>query len=1327
MARPSESASESSETLERAAPGGAPRPASGGRRRPRLLPARLLSLISALLATTLAASSISTSVRAGDRATVQVIHTGDLAVARFSGTSPSKTTETSESSEATEGDAEAGSQPAPAPADSRGATAFIDLDGASVRIYHEPADHGRGGGDAPLTLAPPFEVTARQIGQVFGLAFDDGRRQGAGAPIPNLYAAATSRYGVRIVVPDRDGDGRPEVASKGGPGARFMPGQWGAELGGGPGAIWKIDGRTGAVSLFAEVTLDGVPNSGPGLGQIAFDGAHRQLFVSDLDTGMIHRFDLAGNDLGHFDHGVRGRPQIGLPPVPHDPQRRMEITSPAFSSADPATWGLAAPERLIEGLAVRDGRLYYTTRKPLKVWSVGIRDDGSFADDVRAELDILSLDVASGNDRAGRLRSPIIDIAFDADGTLLIAEEVAEAVAAADAARGNSGAGEAVQHGGGEAAQHRGGEAAQHRGGDAALRGALESAQQSGRPKPGRLRKRIRRKRILRYRRGRPSDAQAPGPWTALPAAHVRDLAQNRRRALALGDPLGLGESGAGRAVLGVSLRCEAGIAGRPIPCRIAVSNSGMAAPAGPVRVEAALAAGLDAAGGGPGGVIAGLTPDGTDWECRAASPKWVTCVVPGSALGPGVVRTFDIALAALGGGRLSSCAKATYRRRANDEALAQTPETCAEGGIDIVVSQTGDETCAPGQLCTLQVQLSNRGGDDFVGPVALTDALLGGAQAEIVAITPPLGCATMPRGLPFSCRAQLRLPAGARRTHSIRLRLPQTASARTSSKGATLTNCVSLTDPGGLVAADGTATPPDESGPGTPGIVACHTFRVAAKPPACVGGMVRNRSGLCACPGRTRWDGRRCFAGDGGRPVSTRPKTPPGPTAPPDGRPTPPLIGPTCPPDRLAFRRRADVPAGWLRMRRTRNGITIWCAKPRRPSRGPRCRKGWYPFKARAAIPEGWRRYRARRNGRVIWCAKPRSIAPRCPRGWRRIARPADAPKGWPVMVVDGIGAAGQRFAIYCTRPTQRRCPKTRRKSNGGCCPKGTKADGNQCFPDRTTPPPSTCPKARRKSNGGCCPKGTKADGNQCFPDRTTPPPSTCPKARRKSNGGCCPKGTKADGNQCFPDRTTPPPTACPKPRRKSNGGCCPKGTKADGNQCFRDLVVPPPVQCPKARLKRNGGCCPLGMRAQGNRCVPRVITPPARDCPKLRRKRNGRCCPKGTRARGNRCLPRLIDTRPVLCPRAQRKKNGGCCPKGTRARGNRCIFVGIERKPRPACPKARRKRNGGCCPPGRVALGNRCVALDLKRKKRDGKSRDGKQRTIRLPRGLELQLKKQ
>ena len=176
-------------------------------------------------------------------------------------------------------------------------------------------------------------MLAKDVGQVFGVALDD-------ANPPNIYLAATSLFGLNIV--SRGRDGSPERRKKGGPGAGWMKGQFGLELQGGPGAIYKVDGRTGVVTLFANVTLDGVPNPAPGLGNLAYDAAHKQLFVSDLYTGMIHRFALDGRDLGApFDHGVTGlRRRASSGAVPFNPADRPNIANAALRQRGPGHLGL---------------------------------------------------------------------------------------------------------------------------------------------------------------------------------------------------------------------------------------------------------------------------------------------------------------------------------------------------------------------------------------------------------------------------------------------------------------------------------------------------------------------------------------------------------------------------------------------------------------------------------------------------------------------------------------------------------------------------------------------------------------------------------------------------------------------------------------------------------------------------------------------------------------------------------------------------------------------------------------------------------------------------
>lgn len=280
---------------------------------------------------------------------------------------------------------------------------FIDLEGYSARVV-DLQDPGAPPQAQLLSAPKPFTLTAGQIGQVFGVALDN-------ANPPNIYLAATSVYGLPIVVPAADGT--VQRSGLGGAGASFMPGLFGPPaLQGGPGSIWRVDGATGQVSLFANVALGGVPNSGPALGGLAFDPASGTLFVADRATGIIHGFDRQGRERTRFDHGVQGRQAAGLNAVAFDPARRLDITNPAFNSEDPSTWSLAPPERRVFALAVHAGRLYYSVADGMQVWSVAIAADGSLASNSRVEVQAVP----------GNAGSEISKIAFDDQGRMLLAE-----------------------------------------------------------------------------------------------------------------------------------------------------------------------------------------------------------------------------------------------------------------------------------------------------------------------------------------------------------------------------------------------------------------------------------------------------------------------------------------------------------------------------------------------------------------------------------------------------------------------------------------------------------------------------------------------------------------------------------------------------------------------------------------------------------------------------------------------------------------------------------------------------------------------------------------
>jgi hypothetical protein len=279
--------------------------------------------------------------------------------------------------------------------------ATIDLNGASVRII----DLQNMGGPQDARLVParaPFSITAGQVGQVFGVTLDN-------AVPPNIYVAASSAYGLHIVGPSPTGEMLHTRTVR--PGVAFMPGMWGqGASNGGPGSIWKIDGITGATTLFTNVILNGAANSGPALGNLAYDPDTNTLFAADRETGLIHRYAMNGAEVGRYDHGVEGRTAAGLAPVTFDPAKRLVITAPPFNPDRPDTWNYAAPERRPFALAVHRGRLFYSIAEGQQVWSVAISRD-------RVTEPTFELTVPPGN-----APSEISKITFDDQGRMLLAE-----------------------------------------------------------------------------------------------------------------------------------------------------------------------------------------------------------------------------------------------------------------------------------------------------------------------------------------------------------------------------------------------------------------------------------------------------------------------------------------------------------------------------------------------------------------------------------------------------------------------------------------------------------------------------------------------------------------------------------------------------------------------------------------------------------------------------------------------------------------------------------------------------------------------------------------
>lgn len=313
---------------------------------------------------------------------------------------------------------------------------LIDTQGISVSIVdvRNPSEPpiGQHWIDEPQRMF----VTASDVGQVFGVAI----AQRPDAEAATIFVASTAAYGLHML----DGD--------------WMPGMWGTD--GGPGTIYKLSPANGyRPEKFADVTLNGRQNTGAALGNIAYDKAHDRIFVTDLETGMIHSLDAeTGEDRGTFDHGNDGRVSFldvwsqqrqALDPVAFDPKSkaRIEECGAKFAS-DPSCWNLADFRRRVWGLKVRaddagNVRLYYSVwgsdgfgnpdwadsgdDRRNSVWSVGITEDGLFdTASVRREFFMPAFwpSMPRFGDKAGN-SNPVADITFPECSTqnvMLVAE-----------------------------------------------------------------------------------------------------------------------------------------------------------------------------------------------------------------------------------------------------------------------------------------------------------------------------------------------------------------------------------------------------------------------------------------------------------------------------------------------------------------------------------------------------------------------------------------------------------------------------------------------------------------------------------------------------------------------------------------------------------------------------------------------------------------------------------------------------------------------------------------------------------------------------------------
>lgn len=235
-----------------------------------------------------------------------------------------------------------------------------------------------GNAPPPNNMAPKYNGpaakpwTMQNLGSVFGVDIDH---------LGNIYVTSSSAYSIDAV-------------------GLF-----------GHGAIYKIDTGSGDIKQFAN--LPNVPDSSgqyPELGNIAFDCARKQFFVTNEDDGRIYRLDINGTVTGTFDHATG-----------------IVTTSGAAEPGDAP--GFAPLGERLWGVQVHNGRVYYAVWKEdcgnksanlavkNEIWSIALSNLSGNFDPADRRLELTVPDLA-GTD----FSNPTSDIAFSRDGKMLIAE-----------------------------------------------------------------------------------------------------------------------------------------------------------------------------------------------------------------------------------------------------------------------------------------------------------------------------------------------------------------------------------------------------------------------------------------------------------------------------------------------------------------------------------------------------------------------------------------------------------------------------------------------------------------------------------------------------------------------------------------------------------------------------------------------------------------------------------------------------------------------------------------------------------------------------------------
>jgi hypothetical protein len=249
--------------------------------------------------------------------------------------------------------------------------------------------------------------TAGNLGQVFGIALDN-------AGSPNIYVAASTGYGSVDLGYASSGNGvvQPFGTSETGPS--------------GPGAVYRLDGTTGAISTFALLPMgtSSLGNgAGPALGNICFDETSNRFYVSNFDDGRIYCLSATGAVIGTLTN-VSGPGTIAAGPIiTPDP-----LVDGRFHPLGERPWAVKTHNgRLYYSIWVEDaGRL--NTARANEIWSIATGGVSGFSGSAQLEFSVSPMpDPIFTNvlfPFPGQGSNPVSDISFDSTGRMMIAERV---------------------------------------------------------------------------------------------------------------------------------------------------------------------------------------------------------------------------------------------------------------------------------------------------------------------------------------------------------------------------------------------------------------------------------------------------------------------------------------------------------------------------------------------------------------------------------------------------------------------------------------------------------------------------------------------------------------------------------------------------------------------------------------------------------------------------------------------------------------------------------------------------------------------------------------